>query len=69
MGGAVVTRRTHLFTTPGRYGWDGGYGTLGHVDSAEDMVGILLTQRMMESPQLPRVFSDFWTGVYQAIDD
>jgi len=27
MGGAVVTRRTDLFTTPGRYGWDGGYGT------------------------------------------
>ncbi len=69
MGGAVVTRRTDLFTTPGRYGWDGGYGTSGHLDPAEDMVGILLTQRMMESPQPPRVFSDFWTSAYQSIDD
>jgi len=69
MGGAVVTRRTHLFTTPGRYGWDGGYGTSGHADPAEEMVGILLAQRMMDSPQPPRVFSDFWTGAYQAIDD
>jgi CubicO group peptidase (beta-lactamase class C family) len=35
MGGAVVTRRTDLSTTPGRYGWDGGYGTSGHLDPAE----------------------------------
>jgi CubicO group peptidase (beta-lactamase class C family) len=69
MGGAVVTRRTDLSTTPGRYGWDGGYGTSGHLDPAEDMVGILLTQRMMDSPQPPRVFSDFWTTAYQSIDD
>jgi CubicO group peptidase (beta-lactamase class C family) len=69
MGGAVVTRRTDLSTTPGRYGWDGGYGTSGHLDPAEDMVGILMTQRMMESPQPPRVFTDFWTSAYQSIDD
>ena len=69
MGNAVVTRRTDLCTTPGRFGWDGGYGTSGHSDPAEDMVGILLTQRMMDSPQPPRVFSDFWTSAYQAIDD
>ncbi|HTG18538.1 MAG TPA: serine hydrolase domain-containing protein [Reyranella sp.] len=69
MGGAVVTRRTDLFTTPGRYGWDGGYGTSGHLDPAEDMVGILMTQRMMEQPQPPRVFTDFWTSAYQSIDD
>ena len=69
MGGAVATRRTDLCTTPGRYGWDGGYGTSGHLDPAEDMVGILLTQRMMESPQPPRVFRDFWTSAYQSLDD
>jgi CubicO group peptidase (beta-lactamase class C family) len=69
MGGAVVTRRTDLSTTPGRYGWDGGYGTSGHLDPAEDMVGILLTQRMMDSLQPPRVFTDFWTLAYQSIDD
>jgi len=68
-GGAVVTRRTHLFATPGRYGWDGGHGTSGHLDPAEDMIGILLIQRLMDSPQPPRVVSDFWTGDWQAIDD
>jgi CubicO group peptidase (beta-lactamase class C family) len=69
MGGAVVTRRTDLWTTPGRYGWDGGFGTSGHLDPTEDMIGILLTQRMMESPQPPRVFRDFWTSAYQSLDD
>jgi hypothetical protein len=24
---------------------------------------------MMESPQAPRVFTDFWTSAYQSIDD
>jgi CubicO group peptidase (beta-lactamase class C family) len=69
MGGAVVTRRTDLFTTPGRYGWDGGYGTSAHMDRGEDLVGILMTQRMMDSPTPPKVFRDFWTTAYQAIDD
>jgi CubicO group peptidase (beta-lactamase class C family) len=69
MGGAVVTRRTDIFATPGRFGWDGGYGTSAHLDPAEDMIGVLLTQRMMESPVPPKVFRDFWTGAYQAFDD
>jgi len=69
LGGAVVTRRTDLWATPGRYGWDGGYGSSAHLDPAEDMAGILMTTRMMESPQPPRVFTDFWTSTYQAIDD
>jgi len=33
------------------------------------MIGILMTQRMMESPQPPKVFRDFWTGAYQAFED
>jgi CubicO group peptidase (beta-lactamase class C family) len=69
MGGAVVTRRTDLSTTPGRYGWDGGYGTSAHLDPAEDLAGVLMTTRMMESPQPPAVFTDFWTAAYQSIDD
>jgi CubicO group peptidase (beta-lactamase class C family) len=69
LGGAVITRRTDLWATPGRYGWDGGYGSSAHLDPAEDMAGILMTTRMMESPQPPRVFTDFWTSAYQAIDD
>jgi len=69
MGGAVVTRRTDIFATPGRFGWDGGYGTSAHLDPAEDMIGILMTQRLMDSPVPPKVFRDFWTSAYQAFDD
>jgi CubicO group peptidase (beta-lactamase class C family) len=69
MGMAVTVRRTDLWETPGRFGWDGGYGTSGYSDPQEDMVGILLTQMMMDSPQAPRIYADFWNGAYQAIDD
>jgi CubicO group peptidase (beta-lactamase class C family) len=68
-GLAVVTQRDDLSATPGRFGWDGGLGTSGYSDPAEDLVGILLTQRMMDSPEPPRVAVDFWTSAYQAIDD
>jgi CubicO group peptidase (beta-lactamase class C family) len=69
MGLSVFTRRDNIYTTPGRFGWDGGYGTSWYSDPSEQLTGILLTQRMMESPQPPRAFVDFWTSAYQAIDD
>ncbi|MEN3376992.1 MAG: hypothetical protein V7604_2347 [Hyphomicrobiales bacterium] len=68
-GGAVYTRLDDLFAVPGRYGWDGGYGTSGYVDPQNDLAGVLLTQRMMDSPQPPKVFTDFWTQAYAAMED
>jgi CubicO group peptidase (beta-lactamase class C family) len=67
-GVAVTTRRDDLGAV-GRFGWDGGTGVSGYTDPAEDLIGILMTQRHMDSPQQPAVFRDFWTSVYQAIDD
>jgi hypothetical protein len=32
------------------------------------MIGILFTQKMMDSPKLPRVFTDFWTLAYGAME-
>jgi CubicO group peptidase (beta-lactamase class C family) len=66
---SVFTRRDHVYNAPGRFGWDGGYGTSWYSDPKEQLTGVLLTQRMMESPQPPTVMSDFWTSAYQAIDD
>jgi CubicO group peptidase (beta-lactamase class C family) len=68
MGLSVFTRRDNLYTAPGRFGWDGGYGTSWYSDPGENFTGILLTQRMM-GPEPPRVLADFWTLAYQAIDD
>ncbi|GAA2457157.1 serine hydrolase [Actinomadura vinacea] len=67
-GVSLVTRRDDLTATPGRYGWDGGLGTSWYSDPAEDLVAVLLTQRS-EFPARNPVWLDFWTGVYQAIDD
>jgi CubicO group peptidase (beta-lactamase class C family) len=68
-GMSVVTRRESLGPSVGSYGWDGGLGTSWHSDPKEDMVGILMTQRMWNSPRPPDVCLDFWTSVYQAIED
>jgi CubicO group peptidase (beta-lactamase class C family) len=68
-GMGVDTKRTDLSSVPGRFGWVGGVGTAGLADPKEDLVGILLTQRMMESPALPKVMADFWTLAYQAMED
>jgi CubicO group peptidase (beta-lactamase class C family) len=68
-GLAVTTRRDDLAAVPGRFGWNGGVGTSGYSDPKEDIVGILMTQRLMDSPNPPGVFLDFWTSAYQAIDD
>jgi CubicO group peptidase (beta-lactamase class C family) len=38
-GMAVVTRRDDLAAVPGRYGWDGGYGTSWYADPKEDLSG------------------------------
>ncbi len=69
MGVAVTTKRDELWGTPGRYGWDGGFGTTVFADPAEDMVGVLLTQRAMESPVPSRINTDFFTTAYAAIND
>ncbi len=69
LGLSVFTRRDHLHNVPGRFGWDGGYGTSWYSDPKEGLTGILLTQRLMESPQPPPVMADFWVAAYQAIDD
>ncbi|MGH9173478.1 MAG: serine hydrolase domain-containing protein, partial [Vicinamibacterales bacterium] len=43
-GLSVVIRRDGVASAPGRYGWDGGYGTSWQVDPTEGLIGILLTQ-------------------------
>jgi CubicO group peptidase (beta-lactamase class C family) len=35
-------QRTEIFQRPGRFGWDGGFGTSAYTDPAEGMIGILL---------------------------
>jgi Beta-lactamase len=46
-----------------------GYGTSAYSDPQEEMIGVLMTQRVWDSPRAPGVLSDFWTSAYQTIDD
>ena len=68
-GVCIVTRQDDLAATPGRYGWDGGYGTSWYVDPKEELIGILMTQRVWDDPGAPLILVDFWTSAYGAIDD
>ena len=67
-GMAVDIGRNEIFHTPGRFGWTGGYGTTAYTDPAGGMIGILFTQRMMESPEPPKVFTVFWTLAFAAME-
>ena len=67
-GVAVVTGRDDVSAVPGRFGWDGGSGTSWWADPREDLTAILLTQRG-GFPLASGAYLDFWTSVYQAIDD
>jgi CubicO group peptidase (beta-lactamase class C family) len=68
-GLGVITGRSDLSGVPGRFGWDGAFGTSWYVDPKEEMVGILMTQRRPDSLAIPAVTLDFWTSAYQLIDD
>ena len=65
LGMAVALRQDEPWLTPGRFGWDGGYGTSAYTDPREKLIGVLMTQRLMNSPQPPPTYTDFWTAAYQ----
>jgi CubicO group peptidase (beta-lactamase class C family) len=67
-GMAVNIRRDQPWMVPGRFGWDGGFGTSAYSDPKNDFVGILLTQRLMDSPEPPAVFNDFWMQAYRSLE-
>ncbi|NUW35799.1 beta-lactamase family protein [Nonomuraea sp. SMC257] len=67
-GMAVRTYRGD-YAPVGQFGWDGGAGTTTYADPENRLVGILLTQTGMSTPDSARAIHDFWTTLYQAIDD
>jgi CubicO group peptidase (beta-lactamase class C family) len=64
---AGVDPRTAPDGMPRGYGWEGGSGTAWRTDPATGLTGILLTQRMMTSPEPPAVVRDFWSAAYAAL--
>lgn len=48
----------------GQYGWDGGLGSSWRNDPKSKLIGILLTERTFDSPELPPIHEQFWDEVY-----
>ncbi|MGR4878165.1 serine hydrolase domain-containing protein [Streptomyces sp. LARHCF249] len=67
-GMAVRTYRGD-YAPIGQFGWDGGTGTSAYADPNEQLTGILLTQVGLSIPDPAQLIHDFWTTLYQAIDD
>jgi CubicO group peptidase (beta-lactamase class C family) len=65
----VITRCEDLSPSVGSFGWDGGFTTSCYIDPKEDLVAVLMTQRLMASPAPTAFYTDFWTLVYQSLDD
>ena len=51
----------------GTFGWDGGFGSTWRVDPVRDLVTIVLTQRMFDSPDLPPLHRDIQAAAYAAL--
>ncbi|MGW1809275.1 serine hydrolase domain-containing protein [Streptomyces sp. NPDC002078] len=68
MGMAVRTYRGD-YAPVGQFGWDGGSGTSTYADPDNQLTGILLTQVGASVPDSVLLMHDFWTTLYQAIDD
>jgi CubicO group peptidase (beta-lactamase class C family) len=67
--GMSVTTRRNDYVSVGAYGWDGGLGTSARIDPKENVITILLTNRIWREPKPEQLYSDFRTAAYQAFDD
>lgn len=69
--GFGIAVRTYIsdYASIGQFGWDGGSGTSAYADPDKRLTGILLTQVGMSTPDSMHLIQDFWTMVYQAIED
>jgi CubicO group peptidase (beta-lactamase class C family) len=68
LGVSIVTHRDGISASPGRFGWSGGWGTSWGADPREELQAVLLFQRLFDGPAI-NLLTDFWTLVYQALDD
>jgi CubicO group peptidase (beta-lactamase class C family) len=54
-------------TDGGAFGWDGGFGSSWLVDPVQDLIVIVLTQRLFETPTPPQVHRDIQAAAYAAL--
>jgi CubicO group peptidase (beta-lactamase class C family) len=69
LGLGVSTARGDIADVPGSFGWDGAFGTSWRVDPKHKVVGVFMTQRRPDGLAISPLALDFWTSVYQLIDE
>ena len=52
---------------PGSFGWNGGFGTSNINDPANNLVLMLLTQHVFQSPDGDPIHADYQAAAYRAI--
>ncbi|HWD78464.1 MAG TPA: serine hydrolase, partial [Kribbella sp.] len=69
--GFGMTVRTYRgdYAPVGQFGWDGGSGTSTYADPTNQVVGFLLTQVGASTATPMQIMQDFWTTIYQSLDD
>ena len=67
LGVGVLVGENPYGVRKGAFGWNGGFGTSWFNDPAQDLVAILMTQRVFDGPDPPRLHKDFWRGAYAAL--
>ena len=67
-GYGLASIKKHEPGDPRGFGWDGGYGTSCYWDPQTGVIGLLLTQCLMDSPTAPPAYVDFWRATYEAVE-
>lgn len=68
LGLSVVTGADEIAPWPGRYGWDGGYGTYFIADPRAEALALVLTQRLLGGPDDTRIKEEFLKLAYEAME-
>jgi CubicO group peptidase (beta-lactamase class C family) len=68
-GVGVLTAADQFGRAAGTYGWDGGLGSTWANDPEAGVIGILLTDRLWDSPALPVVAQGFWRTTMELAAD
>lgn len=68
-GLGIATQPDPISAVPGRYGWEGGFGTSLNIDPYRDLVTVFLSQRLMQSPEDAALSQEFQVLAYRAVAD
>jgi CubicO group peptidase (beta-lactamase class C family) len=66
-GVGVVVGTNPYGISRGAYGWNGGFGTSWFNEPARALTAVLLTQRVFDSPDPPRIHKDFGRAVHDVL--